>query len=57
MAELIKKTFTKAIIDAGLRLPGESVGAFSQEVKKLTPADRAWFVERFKIEQGIEVTS
>lgn len=29
------------------RLPGQSVSGFAQEIKALTPADRAWFVAEF----------
>ena len=50
-------TFTKAMLESGLRLPSESAGAFAIQLKNLTEADRAWFVERFAIEQNIEIVS
>ena len=54
---MVQKTFTKALLDAGLRMPGETVGDFNKQMKALTLSEREWFRERFKIEHNIEVIS
>lgn len=50
-----KMSLAAALVKAGLKLPGESVGAFGQEIKKLNDADREWFKERFAKEMGLEI--
>lgn len=53
----MQKTFASAMLHVGMRMPDESVGAFAQQLKKLTDADRKWFIDRFAIEHGIIITA
>lgn len=49
-----KMSFAAACVKHGLKLPGESVGAFGAEIKRLTPEDHTWFKAEFaKI--GVEI--
>jgi len=47
-------SFTKAIVDYFGKKPGQTLPEFQQELKALTPEDRAYFVREFK-KVGIEV--
>jgi len=47
-------SFTKAVVDYFGKKPGQTLPEFQQELKALTPEDRAYFVREFK-KVGIEV--
>ena len=47
-------SFTKAIVDYFGKKPGQTLPEFQQELKALTPEDRAYFIREFK-KVGIEV--
>jgi hypothetical protein len=53
----MEKTLMQAFTFAGIKkLEGQQLPEFAKEIKALTPADRAWFAERFVIEFGITIT-
>jgi hypothetical protein len=47
-------SFTKAVVDYFGKKPGQTLPEFQQELKALTPEDRAYFIREFK-KVGIEV--
>ena len=47
-------SFTKAIVDYFGKKPGQTLPEFQQELKALTPEDRAYFIREFA-KVGIEV--
>jgi hypothetical protein len=47
-------SFTKAVVDHFGKKPGQTLPEFQQELKALTPEDRAYFIREFK-KVGIEV--
>lgn len=43
----MQMTFTKAIVEFFGKKPGQTLPEFMQEIKALTPADRAYFKAEF----------
>jgi hypothetical protein len=44
---MIQMSFTKAIVEYFGKRPTQSTGEFMQEIKALSPQDRAWFKAEF----------
>lgn len=54
----MEKTLMQAFTAAGItKREGQTLQDYAKEVKALTPADRAWFAERFKEEFGFTIVA
>lgn len=53
MAETI--TFMKAMSQEFGKKEGQNLADFAKELKELNASDKAYFVERFKIERGVTI--
>jgi hypothetical protein len=50
------KTLMQAFTFAGItKREGQQLPDYAKEIKALTPEDRQWFAERFKVEFGITI--